>query len=90
MRPSSWPSRAGFLDVAAVPDALLPLLLAHSGVPAWRSSSWTPYGGATKRNREDRTDEAKRLKLGTEESRLENVPAKRNLDDEEETMAKAA
>ena len=90
VRPSSWPSRAGFLDVAAVPDALLPLLLAHSGVPAWRSSSWTPYGGATKRNREDRTDEAKRLKLGTEESRLENVPAKRNLDDEEETMAKAA
>ncbi|GAA5839983.1 hypothetical protein JCM9279_005231 [Rhodotorula babjevae] len=61
-----------------------------TGVPAWRSSSWTPYGGATKRNREDRTDEAKRLKLGTEESRLENVPAKRNLDDEEETTVKAA
>lgn len=61
----------------------------RSGVPAWRSSSWTPYGGATRRNRADRTDEAKRLKLGTEESRLETVPAKRNLDDEEDVATKA-
>ncbi|BGP03956.1 putative Galactose transporter (putative) [Rhodotorula toruloides] len=49
-----------------------------TGVPAWRSASWTPYGGATARNQKDR-DEAKRLKLGTEASHHENVPTKRNL-----------
>ncbi|BGP35843.1 hypothetical protein JCM10296v2_007695 [Rhodotorula toruloides] len=49
-----------------------------TGVPAWRSASWTPYGGATARNQKER-DEAKRLKLGTEASHHENVPTKRNL-----------
>ncbi|BGO96118.1 hypothetical protein NBRC10512_002950 [Rhodotorula toruloides] len=49
-----------------------------TGVPAWRSASWTPYGGATTRNQKER-DEAKRLKLGTEASHHENVPTKRNL-----------
>lgn len=49
-----------------------------SGVPAWRSASWTPYGGATIRNQKER-DEAKRLKLGTEASHHETAPTKRDL-----------
>ncbi|GAA5953938.1 hypothetical protein JCM8115_003263 [Rhodotorula mucilaginosa] len=53
-----------------------------TGVPAWRSSSWTPYGGATARNREERMDEAKRLKLGNETTHHETV-AKRNLADDD-------
>ncbi|BGP43927.1 hypothetical protein JCM10450v2_008137 [Rhodotorula kratochvilovae] len=58
-----------------------------SGVPAWRSSHWVPFGGATRRNAE--TEEAKRLKLQTEASHLENVPAKRNLADDEEVAKQA-
>ncbi|BGP20734.1 hypothetical protein JCM10213_001022 [Rhodosporidiobolus nylandii] len=52
-----------------------------TGVPAWRSANWTPYGGATPRNAP--TDESKRLKLATAASHLENAPAKRNLSDDE-------
>ncbi|GAA5997458.1 sugar porter family MFS transporter [Rhodotorula paludigena] len=60
-----------------------------TGVPAWRSSSWTPYGGATERNRKER-DEAKRLKLGTEASHLENsAAAKRDLSDDDEAAQQA-
>ncbi|BGP57254.1 hypothetical protein JCM8202_002831 [Rhodotorula sphaerocarpa] len=49
-----------------------------TGVPAWRSSSWTPYGGDTERNRHE---DAKRLKLGHETHHHESV-AKRNLADD--------
>ncbi|GAA5876436.1 hypothetical protein JCM8547_002125 [Rhodosporidiobolus lusitaniae] len=55
-----------------------------TGVPAWRSASWEPYGGATKRNAI--TDEAKALKLGTSASHHENAPTKRDLSDDAEQV----
>ena len=63
-------------------DASTHPLHACSGVPAWRSSSWTPYGGATARNREDRMDEAKRLKLGNETTHHETVTSRNLADDD--------
>ncbi|GAA5970832.1 hypothetical protein JCM11641_004470 [Rhodosporidiobolus odoratus] len=53
-----------------------------SGVPAWRSASWEPYGGVTARNAP--TDEAKRLKLASSALHHEVAPAKRNLNDDDE------
>ncbi|ORY88508.1 and other transporter-domain-containing protein [Leucosporidium creatinivorum] len=50
-----------------------------SRVPAWRSSSWVPFGGASKRNATDGGS----LKLQTTQKHHENVQP-RNLDDDEE------
>ncbi|GAA6017375.1 hypothetical protein JCM10207_005613 [Rhodosporidiobolus poonsookiae] len=54
------------------------------GVPAWKSASWKPYGGATKRNAP--TEEAKRLKLASASSHVENAPARRDLSDDVEEV----
>lgn len=48
-----------------------------SGVPAWRSTSWVPFGGATARN----ADMNKALKLQSTADHVENAPPKRMLDD---------
>lgn len=50
-----------------------------SRVPAWRSSSWVPFGGASKRNAADGAS----LKLQTTQKHHENAQP-RNLDDDEE------
>ncbi|GAA6033447.1 hypothetical protein JCM8097_001399 [Rhodosporidiobolus ruineniae] len=56
-----------------------------TGVPAWRSASWEPYGGATQRNAP--SDEAKRLKLAASASHHENVPRRDLSDDDVEAQA---
>ncbi|GAA5840213.1 hypothetical protein JCM11251_005948 [Rhodosporidiobolus azoricus] len=51
-----------------------------TGVPAWRSANWKPYGGATSRNAPSAED--KRLKLASAASHHETVPAIRDLSDD--------
>ncbi|GAA5840231.1 hypothetical protein JCM11251_005953 [Rhodosporidiobolus azoricus] len=51
-----------------------------TGVPAWRSANWKPYGGATSRNAPSAED--KRLKLASAASHHETVPARRDLSDD--------
>ncbi|GAA5884310.1 hypothetical protein JCM6882_002222 [Rhodosporidiobolus microsporus] len=53
-----------------------------TGVPAWRSAQWKPYGGATSRNAPSAED--KRLKLASAASHHETVPARRDLSDDVE------